>query len=65
MFLPAKMKSSSILAGLIALVTLCLAGCGTNPTLTAEQIDELKSQGFKLFQEEKYKQAIPIAQKAV
>ena len=65
MFLPAKLKSSSILAGLIALVTLYLAGCGTNPTLTKEQIDELKSQGFKLFQEEKYKQAIPIAQKAV
>jgi tetratricopeptide (TPR) repeat protein len=64
MFLPAKLKSSSILAGLIALVTLYLAGCGTNPTLTKEQIDELKSKGFKLFQEEKYKQAIPLAQKA-
>ena len=64
MFLPAKMKSLSILAGLIALVTLCVAGCGTNPTLTAEQIDELKSKGFKLFQEEKYKEAIPQAQKA-
>jgi tetratricopeptide (TPR) repeat protein len=64
MTLSAKLKSSSILAGLIALVTLCLAGCGTSPTLTAEQIDELKSQGFKLFQEEKYKEAIPLAQKA-
>ena len=64
MFLPAKMKSSSIPAGLIALVTLCLAGCGTSPTLTVEQIDELKSKGFKLFQEEKYKEAIPLAQKA-
>ena len=64
MFLPAKLKSSSILAVLIALVTLCLVGCGTSPALTVEQIDELKSKGFKLFQEEKYKEAIPIAQKA-
>ena len=65
MFLPAKMKSSSILAGLIALATLCVAGCGNSPNLTREQIDELKSQGFKLFQEEKFKEAIPLAQKAV
>ena len=64
MTLSAKLKSSSILAGLIALVPLCLAGCGTSPTLTVGQIDELKSQGFKLFQEEKYKEAIPLAQKA-
>jgi tetratricopeptide (TPR) repeat protein len=64
MILSAKMKSSSILAVLIALATLCLTGCGTSPTLTAEQIDELKSKGFKLFQEEKYKEAIPLAQQA-
>ena len=64
MFLPAKMKPSNILAVLSTLVTLYLAGCGSSPTLTAEQIDELKSKGFKLFQEEKYKQAIPLAQKA-
>lgn len=64
MVLPAKMKSSSILAGLIALVTLCVTGCGSSPTLTAEQIDDMKSKGFKLFQEEKYKEAIPLAQKA-
>ena len=64
MILSAKLKPSSILAVLIALATLCVAGCGTNPTLTAEQIDELKSKGFKLFQKEKYKEAIPLAQKA-
>jgi tetratricopeptide (TPR) repeat protein len=55
----------SLFAVFFILVTLCLSGCGTNPTLTAEQIDELKSKGFKLFQEEKYKEAIPLAQKAV
>ena len=66
MILSAKLKLSSILAGLIsALLTLCVAGCGTNPTLTTEQIENLKSKGFKLFQEEKYKEAIPLAQKAV
>ena len=65
MFLPAKLKSSSVLAGLIALVMLCLAGCGTSPTLTVEQIDEMKSQGLKLFQKEQYKEAILLAQKAV
>jgi tetratricopeptide (TPR) repeat protein len=64
MFLPAKMKSSSVLAVLIALATLCAAGCGTSPALTAEQIDDLKSKGFKLFQEEKFKEAIPLAQQA-
>ena len=64
MILSAKLKPSSVLAVLIALVTPCLAGCGTNPTLTVEQIDELKSKGFKLFQEAKYKEAIPLAQKA-
>jgi hypothetical protein len=57
MFLPAKMKSTCILAVLIALLTLCLAGNSTSPNLTKEQIDELKSQLFKLIQEEKYKQA--------
>ena len=65
MTLSAKLKSSSILAGLIALVPLCLAGCGTSPNLTKEQIDELKSKGFKLFQEEKYKEAILLAREAV
>ena len=49
---------------LIALEVFCLAGCGASPNLTKEQIDELKSKGFKLFQEEKYKEAIPLAQKA-
>jgi tetratricopeptide (TPR) repeat protein len=64
MFLPAKMTSSNILAVLSTLVTLYLAGCGSSPTLTAEQINELKSKGFKLFQEEKNKEAIPLAQQA-
>jgi tetratricopeptide (TPR) repeat protein len=60
----AKPNSISKLFVFIALVTLCLTGCGTSPALTTEQIDELKSKGFKLFQEEKYKEAIPLAQKA-
>jgi tetratricopeptide (TPR) repeat protein len=65
MFLPAKLKSSSILAGLIsALLTLCVTGCGTSPNLTKEQIDELQSKGFKLFQAEKFMEAIPLAQQA-
>ena len=65
MILSAKLKPSSVLAVLVALVTLCLAGCGTSPNLTKEQIDELKSKGFKLFQEAKYKEAIPLAREAV
>ena len=58
-------ETSSILAVLIGLETLCVAGCGTSPTLTAEQIDELKSPAFKLFQENKYKEAILLPQKTV
>ena len=64
MILSAKLKPSSVLAVLIALVTLCVTGCGTSPNLTKEQIDDLKSKGFKLFQEEKYKEAILLAREA-
>jgi tetratricopeptide (TPR) repeat protein len=64
MTISAKLKSLSKPVFLLLLVLFCLAGCGTSPTLTKEQIDELKSKGFKLFQEEKYKEAIPLAQKA-
>jgi tetratricopeptide (TPR) repeat protein len=65
------MSLSSILISLskpvvlMALVMFCLAGCGSQPTLTAEQIDDLKTQAFKLFQDNKYKEAIPLIWKAV
>jgi tetratricopeptide (TPR) repeat protein len=64
MTISAKLKCLSKPVFLMLLLLFCLAGCGTSPTLTRKQIDELKSQGFKLFQEEKYKEAIPLAQKA-
>ena len=42
-----------------------LYGCGTSPPLSPQEIEDLKSQSFKLFQEDRYKEAIPLAQKAV
>lgn len=65
MILPVRAKTSGIFTVLLLLASVFVMGCGSQPTLTLEQIDDLKTQAFKLFQDNKYKEATPLIEKAV